>query len=249
MFRGSTWGWVLPVFALVMAGCEDVRIPDPNVRYVAFGDSSTAGPTDVDYPQALAEVLGAPDNEFANEGRGGETTAEGVERLNGLISNGIFPNAHTLLYWEGGGDVVSFLRESDPFLILSPESPDYPLRTGLTQTLDAAQANIEAAIAAGQSAGWRVFVATYPLRPSVALQCDALPIPLMLPGQAVIANSYNELINERIRAAAANTGATLVDLAADPRLAGTLGTYVDCNHLSAPANEIVAEVFAAALGG
>lgn len=242
-------GWGLLFLLALAAGCEDVRIPDPNVRYVAFGDSSTAGPTDTDYPQVLATLLEVPGNEFANEGSGGETTAEGLDRLNQLISGGIFPNAHTLLYWEGGGDIVAFLRRVDPFLVISPESPDYPFRAGLTEALDNAQANIEAAIVAGQSAGWNIYVATYPLRPGVALQCEALPIPLMLPGQVDIANAYNRLINDRIRQAAANAGAVLVDVASDPRLAGQLGTFIDCNHLSAPANRIAAEVFAEVIGG
>jgi len=244
----SVWGFV--VFALMLlAGCESVRIPDPDVRYVAFGDSSTAGPTDTDYPDVLVDLLQIPAAEMAKEGRGGETTAEGLERLKQFISDGIFPNAHTLLYWEGGGDVVTFLRRVDPLLIHSPSSPDYPFRTGLTRTLDEAQSNIEAAIAAGQNAGWSVYVATYPLRPTVPLPCDALPVPVMLPGQVTIANAYTELINERIRLAAVNAGAVLVDVAADDGLKGRLGTFVDCNHLGESGNAVAAEVFAAALAG
>jgi hypothetical protein len=194
-------------------------------------------------------LLQIPDKEIANEGRGGETTTEGLDRLSQLIAGGIFPNAHTLLYWEGGGDVVSFLRSVDPFLVLSPSNPDYPFGAGLTQTLDEAQANIEAAIAAGRDANWKVYVATYPLRPAVPLPCDALPIPVMLPGQVTIANAYTELINQRIRQAAADTGAGLVDVATDDRLAGRLGTFVDCNHLSESGNAVAAGVFAAALAG
>lgn len=244
--------WSLAVaLAGVLPGlaCNGVRLPDPDVRYVAFGDSMTAGPTPVDYPQILAELLGEPADAFANEGRGGEPTDAGLERLNRLISNGIFPNAHTLVYWQGGGDLVVFLRAYDPALVLAPEDPGYPLRPILIETLDRVQINNESAVLAGQAAGWHVVLATYPLRPRMPLPCESLPVPIMLPEQVAIANTYTRLLNQRIRQAALNTGAMLVDIEADPRLPGQIDTFVDCNHPGEAGNRIIAELLAAALTG
>lgn len=234
---------------LCLCGCNDVRFPDPNVRYVAFGDSMTAGPAPVDYPEVLAELLGEPADAFANEGSGGETTAAGLERLNGLIVDGIFPNAHTLLYWQGGADVIAFLREMDPLLVISPDVAAYPFQEMLDQRLDQVQFNNEAVVQLGREAGWNVVLATYPLRPQIPLSCEALPIPLMLPEQVVIANAYTRRLNERIRQAADNTGAVLVDVAAEERLSENPLTFVDCNHLSEFGNRVVAELFQAVLTG
>jgi lysophospholipase L1-like esterase len=230
---------------LIVAGCEDVRIPDPAVRYVAFGDSSTAGPTDRDYPQILQERLGLPAEQFANEGNGGETTAEGLERLNGLLADGIYPNATTLLYWEGGNDVIAFLRQVDPLLVFSPDDADYPYADQLDELLAGTQANAESVIARAQSAGLTVFVATYPLRPESLLPCESLPIKVMLPGQTTLANQYTQRINDRIRAAATNTGATLVDAAA--AVPAESANWYDCTHLSVTGNDLAAAVFAAAI--
>lgn len=230
---------------LASAGCEDLRVPDPNVRYIAFGDSSTDGPTDVDYPELLREQLGVPTNAFANEGAGGETTAEGLERLTGLLQGGIYPNATTLLYWEGGGDVVGFLRDADPLLLLSPAFDDYLYADELENVLDSAQADIQAAIETAQASGLTVYVATYPLRPQTLLPCEALPITIMLPGQTVLANEYTMRLNERIRLAAEATGATLVDI--EDAVPSAAVDWFDCNHLGPQGNALVAEAFAAAI--
>jgi lysophospholipase L1-like esterase len=244
MFRTAGAAILLGVF-----GCSNARLPDPNVRYVAFGDSMTAGPTEVDYPDVLAELIGEPANAFSNEGSGGETTAAGLDRLNGLISDGIFPNAHTLIYWQGGADLIAMLREVDPFLLLSPQAPGYPFSERLAQMLEQVQVNNESAILAGRAAGWNVVVATYPFRPRIPLACEALPIPVMVPEQVVIANAYTRMLNERIRQAAANTGALLVDVEAEERLSRNPLAFVDCNHLSESGNRVVAELFLAVLAG
>ncbi len=244
--RGS-WLTVLACVTAIIstAGCGEVRVPDPNVRYIAFGDSSTAGPTDRDYPQILQEQLGVPAEQFANEGSGGEVTAEGLDRLSSLLDGGIFPNATTLLYWEGGNDVIAFLRQVDPLLILSPDDASYPFTAQLENVLAGTQTNVEAAIGRAQSAGLEVFVGTYPLRPASLLPCEALPIRVMLPGQTSLANQYTQRVNERIRAAATATGATLVEVAAavpsDPV------NFFDCTHLSAAGNDLAAAAFAATI--
>lgn len=230
----------------LVAGCPN--LPNPNVRYIAFGDSSTTGTDEGrDYPDLLREMLGAEPATFANEGKGGEPSGDGLARLRRLLSAEFYPNATTLLYWEGGNDVVTFLKESDPLLLLAPSAVNYPLTEKLTIVLNTAEANIGAAIKAGQEAGLDVYVATYSPRPLAILPCKPLLIPLMLPEQAAHANEYTVLLNERIRRAVGQTGAVLVDVAADSQLANNPAFWENCNHFNEQGNSIAAGLFAAAL--
>lgn len=228
-------------------GCSEdaLLVPDPAVRYLAFGDSETAGESGRDYPQILSELLGQPANAFVNQGRGGETAGEGLQRLRGLLDRGIYPNAHTLLYWQGGADVINLIRQVDALLLLSPTDPSYPHSARLAETLDRVQADIEAAIGAGQGAGLTVYVATYFSLREATARCEPLFLEIILPSQARNANGYVSLLNERIRQAAANTGASLVDIAAaDAMLQADDAHFLNCNHLSAAGNAIVARLFA-----
>ncbi|UCE59778.1 MAG: SGNH/GDSL hydrolase family protein [Phycisphaerales bacterium] len=244
-----------PVVVIVAAsaltgvvGCVTIDPPDPistDVRYVAFGDSTTAGPSDRDYPDILREKLGVSTTAFANEGHGGETSEEGLERLTALIQRDAYPNADVLLYWEGGNDINDFIAGHDPLLLSSPEDDDYPLTDELTAELEQIQANIEAAIEAGRNAGMRVYAATYYLIPEEFDTCEALLLDIILPGQASNANGYVRLLNERIRSAVLNTWANLIDVETlDETLRGDSDNYENCNHLSAEGNEIVADLFA-----
>jgi lysophospholipase L1-like esterase len=232
-------------------GCNSnpLLIPDPSVRYVAFGDSSTAGRAGRAYPEILSALLGQPADAVANQGQGGETTGAGLHRLRRLISRAIYPNAETLLYWQGGADIVNLVRQVDGQLLVSPSELDYPYAARLAATLDRVQANIEAAITEGQAAGMTVCVATYFSLRETTAECDPLSLDVIQPAQARTANAYVSLLNERIRQAAGNTGATVVDIAsANDRLHADDSCFVDCNHLSEKGNEIVARVFAEALG-
>jgi len=232
------------VTLLFLGGCVEIRVPDPNVRYVAFGDSSTSGPSTRDYPDILRSLLDETPETFANEGGSGETSGEGLTRLKSLLADGIFPNADVLLYWEGGNDITGFIKDKDPFLLASPDDPDYPLSNDLAQRLAETQANIESAVAAAQSVGLRVYAATYFLLLEDIAECGALPLDVVLPGQARNANVYIARLNERIRAAAANQGAVLVDVAAaDDILRQDQANYFDCDHLSEQGNGIVANLF------
>jgi hypothetical protein len=143
-------------------GCNSnsLLIPDPSVRYLAFGDSATSGDSGRGYPEILSELLGSSSGTIANQGSGGETTGKGLDRLRQLLSLRVYPNAEALLYWEGGVDIIDFMRQVDGLLLFSPQASDYPYSTRLTETLDQVQANIETAISEGQSAGLTVFVAT-----------------------------------------------------------------------------------------
>ncbi len=232
----------------IFTGCSDVIVPDPNVRYIAFGDSTTAGPTDRNYWHILQEKIGQPADAFAGQGNGGENSTDGLARLESLLSADIYPNAQVLLYWEGGDDLVEFIKKHDPLLLLSPDSSDYPYAADLKTTLDQLQSNIEQAIQTAHDAGLTVYVATYyPMMKNA--KCKALPIPILLPSQAVNANLYVVHLNDRIRLAVQNGAAVLVDVGAhsdfflqDP------SNYYDCNHLSETGNTYVADLFAAAIG-
>lgn len=236
------------VVLLLGGGCGRIRVPDPAVRYIAFGDSSTSGPSTRDYPDVLRELLGEPAATFTNEGRSGENTTEGLVRLEALISEGFYPNAEVLLYWEGGNDVTDFIKEHDRFLLFSPDDPAYPFSTELIRGLDGAQANVESAIATGQQAGLEVYVATYYFLREEIAECGAFPLDLVLPFQAQAANAYLVRLNARLRTAAANSGAILVDVADDDELLRPdRANYFDCNHLSEQGNTIVADLFVKAI--
>ncbi len=242
---GAGWWMVAALGTQLAAGCVELRLPDPDAVYVAFGDSATHGPSERDYPDILRERLGASAGSMANEGRGGETAQEGVDRLRGLLANEIFPNAEYLLYWEGGNDITDFIQDVDPLLLFSPDDPDYPFATRLNAELDSIAAAIRTAIRAGQDAGLRVHVATYFfLRENVG-DCPALLFNIVLPAQAENANDYITRLNARIRQAVRDRGATLVDVAdEDERLRDDPANYFNCNHLSERGNDIVAALFA-----
>jgi lysophospholipase L1-like esterase len=229
------------------AGCGTVRTPDPDVIYVAFGDSTTAGPSEQDYPEQLAAKLNEDEKHFANEGDSGESVADGLERLRGLLDADLFPNAEVLLYWEGGTDLIDFVADVDPFVIRSPNESDYPYSRQLDDKLDDIEATIVAAIESAQDANLRVYVATYfPLRSGA--DCPTAPLHLLLPAQAERANEYVELLNERIRDAADAGGAAVIDIALlGDTLLDDSNNYFDCNHLSAQGNGIVADAFKSAL--
>lgn len=232
---------------LVLSGCGNPLVPDPNVVYLAFGDSTTNGPTGDDYPDMLPGRLGVEPAAVAKRGSGGETTAEGLERLRTYLQRELFPNARVLLYWQGGADVMDTLRRTDPFLLLSPEDEDYPFSETLERTLDETQSNIETLIREAQHSGLTVVVATYYQAPEAVLPCDPLLLEVITPAQSRRANAYFSLLNERIREAAGNTGALLVDVENDAVL--NVGHFHDCNHLNAAGNEIIADLVAARLQG
>jgi hypothetical protein len=218
--------------------------PDPAVRFIAFGDSSSDGPAEPDYPDVLRERLGEPPEALAVEVSGGETAEAGRDRFRDIMELGLFPNAHTLLYWEGAASVLKRAVQLDPLFTLSPLDPGYPHAQELTRLLDGAESAITDVLTMARDAGMSVYVATYFPPPDFSTLCRALPTIIYLPQQGRVAAGYVELLNERIRRAAQAAGATVVDVAslrdefrANPRY------YYDCNHLSAAGNTRVAELF------
>lgn len=221
-----------------------MRVPDPAVHYIAFGDSTTAGPAERDYPDILRELMGGPVEAFANEGKSGESAEEGLVRLGMLLSERIYPNARVLLYWEGGKTIVEFIEDHDPLLLFSADDPAYRYAEELEEVLTEAQTTIEQAISSAVDAGLAVYIATYfPLAPHLT-ECDALPLDIIFPSQAQNANSYVMMLNEHIRGAAVNGRATVVDVEASADvLQEDPANYFNCNHLSASGNEVVAHLF------
>jgi lysophospholipase L1-like esterase len=219
-------------------------MPDPNVRYVAFGDSATAGVNGRAYPEILRELLGEPEGSFANEGEGGETTQEGLVRIQDLLDADLFPNADVWLYWLGGNDAVGFVGENDPQLHFPPNAPDYPFAVEWSAQLDETQMNIESAINLLHEAGKQVFVATIVPVDSNTADCPPLAGASMSSQQADVANGLILQLNEAIRVAVDGESAIFVDMAAaGDELRADPVHYTDCNHLSEQGNEIVAAVF------
>ena len=243
--RGSVDRCAALVLGLLFtAGCTELRVPDPNVRYIAFGDSATAGPSTRDYPDILRELLGQAPETFANQGRGGETSKEGLVRFELLLSGQIFPNAEVLFYWQGGNDITDFIEDHDPFLLFSPDDPAYPYAEELSRQLDDTQANIESVIELAREAGLKVLIVTYYFLREDFQECEALPLDIIFPPQAELGNAYIARLNERIRTVAAQMNVILVDLAAeDEALRSDRQNYFNCNHLSEQGNEIVADLF------
>ena len=235
-----------PCVAVSVAGAVFGGCSDPDVIYIPFGDSTAGGPTDRDYHTFLRTLLGQGEETFANEGSGGETTTEGLQRFRALIDTNRYPNARFLFYWQGAADLRDFIRRRDPLLLLDLTASDYPFSPDFQSALDAIQANIESVIRRAQDAGLEVFVATY-YRIVPGFNCSAFILDILLPLQALQANEYVPLLNRRIRLAAQNTGATLVDVAA-LNLNEDLDNYFDCNHLSEKGNEAVAGLFLDAMG-
>jgi hypothetical protein len=231
----------------MLGGCAGVGIPDPAVRYIAFGDSTTSGPNDQNYWNFLAEKIGQSADRFANEGNGGEGSSEGLDRLKNLIEQGLYPNAKILLYWQGGDDLIGFIKNRDPLLTLSPNTENYPYASQLDAELDRIQANIEQSITIAQDAGLDVYVTTYYFLKENK-QCKPAVLDILLAPQADIANVYLDKLNDRIRLAAQNTGSVLVDVETQSQaLLSDPANYADCNHLSDQGNRIVADVFFAVL--
>jgi lysophospholipase L1-like esterase len=104
-------GWVAPLVPLValLAGLALPAAAGAQTRYIAFGDSITAGVGDDEdraepgYPPRLENRLnGAGQSAVViNAGVGGERTPEGLERINQVLSQG----GDVLLLMEGTNDI------------------------------------------------------------------------------------------------------------------------------------------------
>ena len=112
MVGSDSWHWplFLAFFVALLAGCTDPLLqPLPNgAVIVAYGDSLTDGKgveRDDAYPAVLQSRVGRT---VRNEGVSGETTAQGLKRLPGVLDRN---RPDLLILLEGGNDI---LRNTDP---------------------------------------------------------------------------------------------------------------------------------------
>jgi len=216
------------------------KIQESQARYIAFGDSATAGADQPTYPQVLEALLHA---NVVNEGKGGETAQEGVNRLQSILRGVSYPKAQSLLYWEGGNDLIDFVQSVDPYLQYSPKDPDYPYSRELDQALAKIGEAVESAVQTAQRHNLQVYVATYfYLLPFVA-PCDAVPVPFLNKAQVEKTNDYIDLLNRVIRETASNfRDITLVDINQElGALLGDKDNFVNCNHPSGEGNQLIAQ--------
>src|SRR3972149_139847 len=133
----------------------------------------------------------------------------GAGRLAGLFGGGLYPHCRTVGLWGGGNDLVDFVVSRDPLLVFTPQTAGAAFGQALEQRLNAIQSGLEAMVRSGLAAGLQGYLANYPPKPQGLINCGALPRGVMPPPQAANANQYLDLLNARIEAAAANTGAGL----------------------------------------
>jgi len=230
---------------LFFGGC--VTLPKPDVLLVCFGDSATAGAEEPTYPQLLADLAGVERKTIDNAGKSGETSTEGLERLQDLLEQEVYPNATGLIFWEGGNDIIDFIQATDPFLLTSPLDEDYPFRDQLATLLLGVSSNLSQAIQLGKDRGWNVSIATYYNfleTPEVAtLACKASPLGFITPAQSMIANQYTFMLNEAIEIVADGYGIPLSDMRLDNPVLQNISCWHDCNHLNGNGNEILAQRF------
>ncbi len=235
---------LLILFAL--GGCNGTplfQLPDPAVRVIAFGDSTTDGPSDKQYTEFLQENPSIDPAAIANAGMGGETTTDGLPRLQQLLDSGLFPNAEIVIIWEGGNDLIDFIQQRDPFIAVPPDSPLFLFGPQLDDLLAQVQANLAQMINASRNAGATPILVTYYFIPENPIDCGLSALPTLLPAQAVTANGYVERLNTVIREVGASETVAVVDVATlDAALRGDIANYTDCNHLSANGNALAAEM-------
>lgn len=236
---------LFPILCLLfIIGCG--YTPKPNVEIICFGDSSTAGAVDPSYPSILAGLMGIEEQKIDNAGNSGETTKEGLDRLQELITFGIYPNATTFIYWEGGNDITDFVMSVDPLLLFSPNDPGYMFTAQLSAELSRIKNNFQAAIQMAVDQGWNVYIADYyPLLENgiATLPCPASPINIITEMQAKRVNEYGAFLNTTIGEVATNNASvTLIPVSST---GGVLQLDVtrwhNCNHLNAIGNQVVAE--------
>lgn len=239
---------ILPVITLLVAGCSDTplfQLPDPAVRVLAFGDSTTDGPSDRQYTEVLQDDAAIDASAISNQGMGGETTTDGLPRLAQLLSSGLFPNTEIVILWEGGNDLIDFIQERDPFIAIPPDSPLFVFGPQLETLKANVIANLTQMIATVRDAGATPILVTYYFIPEQPIECRLSPLPTLLPIQAVITNAYVIMLNEVIRDVAMAEGVILIDVAAlNDMLRADINNYTDCNHLSGVGNVRVAELMA-----
>jgi len=231
----------LMLLGVLMYAC--CPTPKPSVLYVAFGDSVTDCDASPKYPWYIKQWMGLSDDQLENEGQSGERAEEGLPRLDGIIDCDTYPNADVFLYLEGGNDVIDWVQENDPELLISPKSELYPHKEELNGLLDATQEFIRAAVRSVLFSGRHIIVGTYFHVLPYKSPCPPSPLDFFTAVQAAHVNDYVDLLNERIRLVADQEGVIVADIAETGALYGEYDNFLNCNHPSGEGNEIVAAFF------
>jgi lysophospholipase L1-like esterase len=249
MIFKSITALALTLLALFTLAINDCCPPNNRqARYLAFGDSATAGADQPTYPQWLAELLQLSEQEVVNLGDSGEKAADGLPRLNEIMDCDSYPHAEYLLYWEGGNDLIDFVQSVDPALRFSPNDLRYPYSQELDATLQSIVATQQAAITLAREHGLTPLIATYyQLLPHIS-PCSLTPLDELTEGQVENANDYNELFAGQIRQMAGQEGIGVADILSESgALLDDPANFANCNHASGAGNKIIADIWLAAL--
>lgn len=232
------------IMAFVLASWAGCCPPeDPVARYIAFGDSITEGAEQPSYPDLLEGMFAEGEGTVANEGESGETAGEGRDQMDEILACGTYPNAHTVLYLEGGGGLIDWIQEHAPLLLVSPLSPLYLMKRELEDLLDNIEENVLAVMQAVKASGRTPFIATYYHFLPYKIPCPPSPVDFLTEFQTDNANDYIDMLNDRLRHIATLEGLELVDIAETGALYGDYDNFHDCNHPSVQGNQIIADYF------
>lgn len=152
-------GLALLCLVVLLPGCSEPRLKQisPGGTILAFGDSLTAGvgaSQPESYPAVLAELSG---RSVINAGVSGEVTADGLQRLPGLLSQ---HEPELLILLEGGNDI---LRNQPSARVLS----------NLAQMIELARANDVPVVLIGVPEK-NLFSSSAPLYKELAEQYDVV---------------------------------------------------------------------------
>jgi len=215
--------------------------PRPSVILVCFGDSATKGAVEQHYPGYIEEWINPSEDDVANEGKSGETSGEGLQRLRNLIDSEEYPNAQVYAYWEGGNDIVDTMQELDRFLIWDPTWPWYPFHEELDDLLGEVKENLRQGINKIRETDATPVLGTYYYLMAFK-KCKHSPIHFLLPFQVRHANHYVDKLNNVIYDLAYEEDVPLADINKE---LGTMAYwhYYDFNHANALGNRLIAEVW------
>ena len=215
--------------------------PRPSVILVCFGDSATKGAVDQHYPGYIEEWINPGDDDVANEGKSGETSSEGLNRLRNIINSNEYPNAQVYAYWEGGNDIVDAISQVDPLLIWDPARSWYPFREQLATLLAIVKENLRQGVAKIRETDATPVLGTYYYLMAFK-KCKLSPFHFLFPLQVRRTDHYVDELNQVIYELADEENVPLADIHSE------LGRmmywhYHDFNHANAEGNRLIAEVW------
>lgn len=241
--KRATGSALLVMFVAILAGCPP--LPDPRVHYICFGDSVTQGFPDASYPmfleQRLVSGVGEQPGCVANRGQYGDVACQCYPRLQENIQESLFPNAHTVLFWEMGNDVFLYLYEHNHELDHGPTQQEIQDIRSMTFSC------LGEAVSIVRNAELGVYLATYfyviPGKPITGYEQG------LTEAQAVIANQYVDVLNEAIIGFAASQAVPFAPVHLLGVLGGSPDYYYDGMHPNADGYRLIADVWYSTITG